>query len=178
MFISPVYNIKKVHINDIVANDYNPNKVASREMKLLYVSIKEDGYTMPIVCYYDDDIKKYIIVDGFHRYTIMLNYKDIRERENSMLPVSVINKDIKNRMASTIRHNRARGKHSVELQSNIVAMLKDGWTEQEIIKKLCMTAEELQRLLGILGIASEIANMDYSIETQIVEAGNDEQDSD
>lgn len=177
MFISPVYNIKKVHIDNIIANDYNPNKVANREMQLLYISIKEDGYTMPIVCFYDADIDKYIIVDGFHRYTIMLKHKDIRDRENSMLPVSVINKDIKNRIASTIRHNRARGKHSVELQSNIVSMLKEGWTEQEIIKKLGMTAEELQRLLGILGIASEISHLDYSIETQIVEAGNDEQDS-
>lgn len=178
MFISPVYNIKKVHIDEIVANDYNPNKVASREMQLLYISIKEDGYTMPIVCYYDESIKKYIIVDGFHRYTIMLKHKDIRDRENGYLPVSIINKDIKNRMASTIRHNRARGKHNVELQSNIVSMLKEGWSEADIIKKLGMTAEELQRLLGILGIASEIANLDYSIETQIVEAGRDEQDSD
>lgn len=178
MFISPVYNIKKVHIDEIVANDYNPNKVANREMQLLYISIKEDGYTMPIVCYYDESIKKYIIVDGFHRYTIMLKHKDIRDRENGYLPVSIINKDIKNRMASTIRHNRARGKHNVELQSNIVSMLKEGWSEADIIKKLGMTAEELQRLLGILGIASEIANLDYSIETQIVEAGRDEQDSD
>lgn len=178
MFISPVYNIKKVHIDEIVANDYNPNKVANREMQLLYISIKEDGYTMPIVCYYDESIKKYIIVDGFHRYTIMLKHKDIRDRENGYLPVSIINKDIKNRMASTIRHNRARGKHNVELQSNIVSMLKEGWSEADIIKKLGMTAEELQRLLGILGIASEIANLEYSIETQIVEAGRDEQDSD
>lgn len=177
MFISPVYNIKKVHIDSIIANDYNPNKVASREMQLLYLSIKEDGYTMPIVCYFDNKINKYIIVDGFHRYTIMLLHKDIRDRENSMLPVSVIDKDINNRIASTIRHNRARGKHSVELQSNIVAMLKEGWSETEIIKKLGMTGEELQRLLGIIGIASEIANVDYSIETQIIEVGIDEQDS-
>lgn len=176
MFVSPVYSIKKVHIDNIVANDYNPNKVASREMQLLYLSIKEDGYTMPIVCYFDKNINKYIIVDGYHRYTIMLLHKDIRDREDSMLPVSLIDKDINNRIASTIRHNRARGKHSVELQSNIVSMLKEGWNEIDIIKKLGMTAEELQRLLGILSISSEVANLDYSIETQILDAGRDDED--
>lgn len=176
MFVSPVYSIKKVHIDNIVANHYNPNKVASREMQLLYLSIKEDGYTMPIVCYFDKNINKYIIVDGYHRYTIMLLHKDIRDREDSMLPVSLIDKDINNRIASTIRHNRARGKHSVELQSNIVSMLKEGWNEIDIIKKLGMTAEELQRLLGILSISSEVANLDYSIETQILDAGRDDED--
>ena len=125
-FKSPVYNIIAVPIEKIEANDYNPNHVAKREMDLLYQSIKADGYTMPIVCYYDENYDKYIIVDGFHRYTIMLRHKDIYERENGMLPVSVINKDISDRMASTVRHNRARGKHEVELQASLVGMLKAG----------------------------------------------------
>ena len=77
---SPVYNIKAVPVEKIVANDYNPNTVASPEMKLLYDSIKEDGYTMPIVCYYDKDKDQYIIVDGFHRYRIIKEYPDIYER--------------------------------------------------------------------------------------------------
>ena len=101
MFKSPVYNVIGVPIEKVRANSYNPNAVAPAEMKLLYDSIKEDGYTMPIVCYYLKDEDMYEIVDGFHRYSIMLKYKDIYERENGILPVSVIDKPISDRMAST-----------------------------------------------------------------------------
>lgn len=177
-FISPVYNIKRVPVEKIEANDYNPNKVATKEMELLYTSIKEDGYTMPIVCYYDEQRDKYTIVDGFHRYSIIKKYKNIYNREGGCLPVSVINKDINNRMASTIRHNRARGKHQVELQANLVAMLKEGWDEVRIMKELGMTLEEVQRLLGLTGIFSEIKGVPYSIEKQIVEAGEDDKPED
>ena len=176
MFRSPVYDIKRVPIEKITANDYNPNKVATREMQLLYTSIKEDGYTMPIVCYYDEQNDKYIIVDGFHRYTVMLKYKNIYDREGGCLPVSVINKDINNRVASTIRHNRARGKHEVQLQANVVKMLKDGWDELKIMKELGMTLEEVQRLLCITGIFSEIKDVPYSIEKQIINVEEDLRD--
>ena len=142
-------------------------------MDLLYQSIKCDGYTMPIVCYYDTDRDKYIIVDGFHRYSILLRYKDIYDREGGKLPVSVIQKDVSDRMASTIRHNRARGKHDVELQASLVGMLKAGWDELKIMKELGMTLEEVQRLIGLKGIASEIKGVPYSIERQIIEAGED-----
>lgn len=172
-FKSPVYSIISVPIDKIEANDYNPNHVAKREMDLLYQSIKCDGYTMPIVCFYDQDRDKYVIVDGFHRYTIMLRYKDIYDREQGCLPVSVIKKDISDRMASTIRHNRARGKHEVELQASLVAMLKQGWDELKIMKELGMTLEEVQRLIGLKGIASEIKGIPYSIERQIKEVGED-----
>lgn len=172
-FISPVYNIKKVPIDKIQANDYNPNKVATKEMKLLYTSIKEDGYTMPIVCYYDVENDKYIIVDGFHRYSTIINHKDIYEREDGCIPVSVIHKGLNDRIASTIRHNRARGKHEVQLQASIVAMLKDGWDELKIMKHLGMTLEEVQRLLGLTGIFSEIKGVPYSIEKQIVDVEDD-----
>ena len=177
-FISPVYNIRRVPVEKIVANDYNPNKVATREMDLLYTSIKEDGYTMPIVCYYNEEEDKYIVVDGFHRYRTIMEHKDIYEREDGCLPVSVIDKDINNRMASTIRHNRARGKHEVELQANLVSMLKDGWSELKIMKELGMTLEEVQRLLGLTGIFSEIKGVPYSIEKQIIEVGEDIKDED
>lgn len=177
-FISPVYNIKKVPIEKIKANDYNPNKVATKEMNLLYTSIKEDGYTMPIVCYYDKENDEYIVVDGFHRYRTMLEHKDIYEREDGCLPISVIDKDINNRMASTIRHNRARGKHEVELQANLVSMLKEGWDELKIMKELGMTLEEVQRLLGLTGIFSEVKGVPYSIEKQIIEAGEDTKNED
>ena len=86
-YSSPVYNIQRVPIDKIQANSYNPNHVAIPEMKLLYQSIKEDGYTMPIVCYYLEDKDKYEIVDGFHRYTTMKEHKDIYDREGGSLPV-------------------------------------------------------------------------------------------
>jgi ParB-like chromosome segregation protein Spo0J len=172
-FISPVYNVIAVPFEKIRANDYNPNHVAKREMELLYQSIKCDGYTMPIVCFYNEDADEYIIVDGFHRYTIMSMYKNIYQRENGLLPVSIIKKDINERMASTIRHNRARGKHEVELQASLVGMLKAGWDELKIMKELGMTLEEVQRLIGLKGIASEIKGVPYSIESQIVEVGED-----
>jgi ParB-like chromosome segregation protein Spo0J len=172
-FVSPVYRVRAVPIEQLEANDYNPNHVAKKEMDLLYQSIKCDGYTMPIVCYYDADRDKYVIVDGFHRYRTMLEHKDIYQREKGLLPVSVIEKEISDRMASTIRHNRARGKHEVELQAQLVVMLKAGWDELKIMKELGMTLEEVQRLIGLKGIASEIAGVPYSIERQIKNAGED-----
>ena len=130
-------------------------------MKLLYDSIKEDGYTMPIVCYFDSDKDQYIIVDGFHRYRIMLDYKDIYEREKGMLPVSVINKTIDQRMASTIRHNRARGSHDVDLMSNIVKELHElGRSDSWISKHLGMDKDEILRLKQITGLAELFKDVD------------------
>src|ERR1035437_658225 len=103
-FKSPVYNVIPVPIDKLRANSYNPNSVAGPELKLLELSIWEDGYTMPIVCYYLANEDTYEIVDGFHRYTIMRTSKRIMEREKGILPCVVIEKDVSNRMASTIRH--------------------------------------------------------------------------
>src|SRR5574344_663776 len=150
---SPVYNVRAVPIEKIHANSYNPNSVAPPEMELLYKSIKEDGYTMPIVCYYIADNDTYEIVDGFHRYTTMLRHKDIYEREGGMMPVVVIEKDISNRMASTIRHNRARGSHSIELMTNIVSdLVNSGMSDAWIMKNIGMDAEELLRLKQLSGL--------------------------
>lgn len=160
---SPVYNVKAVPVEKIRANSYNPNSVASPEMQLLYQSIKEDGYTMPIVCYYITEGDYYEIVDGFHRYTIMKTHKDIYEREGGMLPVVTIDKDLSNRMASTIRHNRARGTHSIELMSNIVAELtKSGMSDAWILKNIGMDADELLRLKQVSGLAELFMNRNYS----------------
>lgn len=162
MFKSPVYNVKAVPIEKIRANEYNPNSVATPEMKLLYDSIKEDGYTMPIVCYYHEEDDMYEIVDGFHRYSIMLKHKDIFDREEGKLPVSVIDKPIGERMASTIRHNRARGSHDVDLMSNIVAELVEmGKTEKWIAKHLGMDLDEILRLKQITGIAALFKDKDF-----------------
>ncbi len=110
---SPVYNVRAVPVEKVVANSYNPNVVAPPEMKLLELSIWEDGYTMPCVCYYDAERDRYELVDGYHRYLVLKTSKRIYERERGLLPVAVIEKDLSNRMASTIRHNRARGTHNV-----------------------------------------------------------------
>ncbi len=154
-FKSPVYNVISVPVNKIKSNTYNPNAVAPPEMKLLYESIKADGYTMPIVCYYSRENDVYIIVDGFHRYRVMLEYKDIYERENGRLPVSVIDKPIDQRMASTIRHNRARGNHNVDLMSNIVKELHElGRSDAWISRHLGMDKDEILRLKQITGLAA------------------------
>jgi len=160
---SPVYNVLSIPVEKIQANAYNPNSVASPEMKLLYESILNDGYTMPIVCYYLPEVDKYEIVDGFHRYTIINKHKDIYEREGGKLPIVVIDKDISNRMASTIRHNRARGSHSVNLMSNIVAeLLEMGKSDKWIAKHLGMDADELLRLKQITGLASLFKDKEFS----------------
>lgn len=154
-YISPVYHVISVPIDKIKPNTYNPNAVAPPEMKLLYDSIKADGYTMPIVCYYDRETDTYIIVDGFHRYRVMLEYSDIYEREEGMMPVSVIDKPIDQRMASTIRHNRARGSHNVDLMSNIVKELHElGRSDAWISKHLGMDRDEILRLKQITGLAA------------------------
>lgn len=160
---SPVYNVKAVPLEKIRANSYNPNAVAPPEMKLLELSIWEDGYTMPIVCYYIEKEDLYEIVDGYHRYTVMLTSKRIREREDGMMPVVVIEKDMSNRMASTIRHNRARGSHSIELMSSIVSELtKSGMSDAWILKHIGMDADELLRLKQITGLAELFANNEFT----------------
>ena len=160
---SPVYNVIAVPLAKIKANAYNPNHVAPPEMKLLELSIWEDGYTMPVVCYYDSDKDMYEIVDGYHRYTVLKTSKRIRERENGMLPVVVIDKPIENRMASTIRHNRARGSHDIELMSNIVSeLVESGMSDAWIMKHIGMDVDELLRLKQITGLAELFKDEEFS----------------
>jgi len=162
-YVSPVYNITRVPIEKIQANSYNPNKVSPPEMKLLIKSILEDGYTMPIVCYYIEEADRYEIVDGFHRYTAMKTCAEIAEREAGCLPVSVIDKPLSERIASTIRHNRARGVHSIDLMVDIVAQLAEsGLSDEWIMKNIGMDADELLRLKQISGLASLFANREFS----------------
>ena len=162
-FISPVYNVLRISLDKIKANSYNPNSVAPPEMQLLETSIWEDGYTQPVVCYYDKDTDMYIVVDGFHRYRICKESKRVNERENGTLPIVVIDKEIGDRMASTIRHNRARGSHNIELMSGIVAELVEiGKGDAWICKHIGMSADELLRLKQITGLASLFTNQDFS----------------
>lgn len=158
----PVDNVLWVPIGKVQANDYNPNKVAADEMRLLYISIDHDGYTQPVVTVYDEERDKYIIVDGFHRYYVM-KHTDIGNKTELHLPIVVIDKDIKDRMASTVRHNRARGKHTVEGMSSLVFnMLDEGWDDAHICNELGMEPEELLRLKHITGFSKLFKDAEYN----------------
>lgn len=158
----PVDLVRWIPIEKVHANDYNPNSVAKNEMRLLYVSISHDGYTQPVVTVYDDVKDEYVIVDGFHRYTTMRLNQDIADRNNGLLPVVVIDKSINDRMASTVRHNRARGKHSVSGMANMVfQMLENGWTDEAICAELGVEADELVRLKHVTGFSKLFENVEY-----------------
>lgn len=160
---SPVYSVRSVPIEKVTANDYNPNSVAPPEMALLETSIWEDGYTQPVVAVYDSENDKYIVVDGFHRFLTLKNSKRINEREKGMLPVVVLKKEIHDRMASTIRHNRARGSHNIELMSTIVSELVElGKGDAWICKHIGMSKDELLRLKQITGVAALFNTRSFS----------------
>jgi ParB-like chromosome segregation protein Spo0J len=154
----PCLEVKLVPIENVISNDYNPNKVATPEMKLLKLSIELDGVTMPIVCYYDKENDVYIVVDGFHRYTILKDYL-----KSDVVPIVVIDKTLDERMGSTIRHNRARGTHKIRSMSDIVLELtKQGWEDISICKKLGMDLDEVIRLKQITGLKEAFANFEFS----------------
>lgn len=161
--VNPVDRVIWVPKDMVIANNYNPNSVAEKELKLLYTSVNEDGYTQPIVTIWDENLGKYVIVDGFHRNLILRKYKDIEERCYGRLPIVVIDKNIDQRMASTVRHNRARGSHSVDGMVNIVFnMMRNGCSEREICDKLGMEQREFVKLKYITGFAKIFKNYDYS----------------
>lgn len=160
---NPVDRVLWVPKEIVVANNYNPNSVAEKEMKLLYTSVREDGYTQPIVTIWDESLGKYVIIDGFHRNLVLRKYKDIEERCHGRLPIVVLDKDINQRMASTVRHNRARGSHSVDGMHNILySMMKNGCSEKEICEKLGMEAKEFNKMKYITGFAKIFKNYSYS----------------
>jgi len=160
---SPVYNVIAVPIDKVTANDYNPNAVAPPEMALLETSIWEDGYTQPVVTVYDAENDMYVVVDGFHRFLTLKNSQRILDREEGMLPCVVLDKDMSDRMASTIRHNRARGSHSIELMSTIVSELVEmGKGDRWICEHIGMSPDELLRMKQVTGLASLFQNKDFS----------------
>lgn len=159
----PVDRVRWVPIDSVSPNDYNPNAVARMEMQLLHRSIEADGYTQPVVVVPGDKPDTYVIVDGFHRYFIARNSADIRERQNGLLPVVVLDKSMNERMAATVRHNRARGRHSVDGMANMVyKMLDEGWGDVEICAELGMQAEELLRLKHVTGFSKLFEDVEYS----------------
>tara|TARA_R100000935_G_C2839135_1_gene170016 strand:- start:2391 stop:3047 length:657 start_codon:yes stop_codon:yes gene_type:complete len=159
----PVNRVKWVNIEEVSPNDYNPNSVAKKEMGLLYTSILHDGYTQPIVTIFDEEKQKYIIIDGFHRYFTCKSNQDILDRNKGRLPIVVLNKNINDRMASTVRHNRARGMHSVTGMSSMVfSMLENGWLDADICNELGMSVEELVKLKHITGFSKLFQDKEYS----------------
>ena len=159
---SPVYNIRAVPIEKIRANSWNPNHVPPPEFRLLELSIRQDGYTMPIVCYYQPDDDQYEIVDGYHRWLVMKRNRDIYDREGGCLPVSVIDGPESDRVASTIRHNRARGEHNILRMSDILSDLSDsGMSRTWIAKNLGMDADEVMRLLQAGGAAAAFGKGEF-----------------
>lgn len=158
----PVDNIVWIPIEKVYANDYNPNSVAKNEMRLLYTSIKHDGYTQPVVTVYDKENDRYVIVDGFHRYSTMKMNQDILDTTGGLLPIVVINKSINDRMASTVRHNRARGKHSTTGMANMIfQMLENGWKDDAICSELGLEMDELIRLKHVTGFSKLFENIEY-----------------
>ena len=160
----PVDCVLWVPAEDVTANDYNPNAVAPPEMKLLEHSIQEDGYTQPIVAWRREGA--YEVVDGFHRHRVGRESPAIRKRVLGHLPLAVINDarlDRGDRIAATIRHNRARGKHQVAKMSDIVIELKRrNWTDDKIGRELGMDPDEVLRLTQITGLAEMFSNAEFS----------------
>lgn len=160
----PVDLVLWVRADQVEANDYNPNVTAPPEMRLLEHSILEDGYTQPVVTWLDGERRE--TVDGFHRGEIGRTSATVRERVQGYLPVTTINSDRvdrSDRIASTIRHNRARGKHHVDGMSQIVQELtRRRWTEERIGRELGMQPDEVLRLKQITGLAELFADREYS----------------
>lgn len=162
----PVDCVLWVKNDSVHANDYNPNSVAPPEMELLRLSIESDGYTQPIVSMLDENLTTREVIDGFHRNRVGKECPEIQSRVHGYLPVVTINEDrtkINDRVASTIRHNRARGKHKIDAMSDIVIDLKKrNWSDSKIAKNLGMDADEVLRLCQIGGLAELFSDKEFS----------------
>lgn len=160
----PIDCVQWIKVENIEANDYNPNSVAPPEMELLKKSIENDGYTQPIVSWKNE--KNYEVVDGFHRTRIAKESKEIQNRLHSYVPIVIINEENSernNRIASTIRHNRARGKHTVDSMSEIVIELKNrNWSNTRIKNELGMDDDEILRLCQMSGLVDLFSGMEYN----------------
>lgn len=164
----PVDCVLWVKSDAIAGNDYNPNTVAPPEMRLLARSIQADGYTQPIVAYTDprDDGRAWTVIDGFHRHRVGKENREVRERVHGYLPITAIKADrhdVKDRMAATIRHNRARGVHGVLPMTDIVSdLILAGWTDEEVAKELGMDADEVLRFKQVSGLPELFKNHQYT----------------
>lgn len=174
----PVDCVQWVPAADVTANDYNPNAVAPPEMELLRLSIMADGYTQPIVT--NDEEGTFVVIDGFHRNRVGRECEDVRDRVHGYLPIVQIRTervDRPDRMASTIRHNRARGRHQVEAMSDIVLELKRrNWSDDKIGRELGMDSDEVLRLAQISGLVEAFKDRDFSESWEAIIDGDTEPD--
>lgn len=158
----PVLAVQLVGVDGVEANDYNPNRVAPPEMRLLHLSIAKDGITMPVVVTPAEG-GKHVVVDGFHRTTIVRTKMDVRTSTAGYLPVVILRKGVEDRITSTVRHNLARGTHQVELTARLVtALRKHNWSNARIGKELGMDPDEVLRLKQITGLAEAFADKEFS----------------
>ncbi len=184
----PVDCVLWVPAERVYANDYNPNSVAPPEMELLAHSIMTDGYTQPIVTYPTDAGSE--VVDGFHRNRVGKENAEVKARVRGYLPVvSILPSQTEkgDRIAATIRHNRARGKHKIDAMSEIVIDLRRrNWSPAKIGRELGMDMDEVLRLCQISGLAEMFADSafseaweadsdDYAQVSPVLEMGGDEQ---
>ncbi len=162
----PVDLVQWVPVVDVTSNDYNPNSVAPPEMELLRHSINHDGYTQPVVTWMSDEKEQREVIDGFHRSRVCMECEDVNQRVNGFLPVVTVRHDntSKNdRIASTIRHNRARGKHQVDSMTDIVVELKKrNWSDKKISRELGMDQDEILRLCQVSGLVELFQNEEFS----------------
>lgn len=166
----PCMNPIIVPIDKVKSNDYNPNHVSDHNMELLLQSILDNGFCFPVVTVYDDILDLYIVVDGFHRYTI---FKDYLKADS--LPIVVLDQDVSQRMAATVQFNRARGVHQVDEMADLVrALAEQGLEDEEISKHLGMDIEEVFRLKQITGIAEMFKNQTYSKSWEMMEIDENE----
>ena len=161
----PCMEVVLVPAEKVRANNYNPNNVPKNNMELLLQSLIDNGFCFPIVTIYDEEVDEYVIIDGFHRYTILKDWLEVQE-----IPVVVLKHDVKKRMAATIQFNRARGVHQVELMGDLVqALVQQGMSDEDIGKHLGMEREEVYRLKQITGIAELFKNQTYSKSWEMME---------
>lgn len=159
----PALNVQLVPIEQVEGNDYNPNKVAPPEMKLLELSIKKDGLTMPVVVASEKQKDSWVVIDGFHRTAVCRLSPEIRSGLKDYIPVAKLDKTLENRVAATVRHNMARGTHQVELSARLVAFLKrNDWSNKRIGEELGMDPDEVLRLRQITGLAEAFQNEEFS----------------
>lgn len=158
----PVLAVKLIEAENVQSNDYNPNRVAPPEMKLLELSMSKDGVTMPVVAAKNDK-GKHVIVDGFHRTQIIKYFGPVNSAMHGYVPVVELNKEIAERIAATVRHNMARGSHQTGLSARLVALLKKhDWADEKIGKELGMETDEVLRLKQLTGLAEAFEDREFS----------------
>lgn len=151
-----------VKLENVKPNDYNPNVVPKTEFRLLYHSIKKDGYTMPIVAF-DNSDGTFTIIDGYHRYLVSKTFDDIKETNKGFIPISLVfGKNREDKIASTIRHNRARGQHQIVRMPSIILDLLKNWNEEKIVEELGVDKEEIERVKIFTGYSSFFKNHTYN----------------